>query len=85
MQFFPEMLNRMSEALTITKMRSFKRETFFSCSGGGVLIKIKKQAPASIIAYYLKASVPPVISVSTLDQPLQPQLKLIVVFLVGFC
>ena len=29
------MLNRMSEALTITKMRSFKHETFFSCSGGG--------------------------------------------------
>ena len=77
-EFFPEMLYRMSEALTITKMHSFKHETSFSCSGGGggggVLIKIKKQAPASIIAYYLKVSVPQVTSVSTLDQPLQPQL-----------
>ena len=74
------MLYRMSEALTITKMRSFKHETFFSCSGGGggggggevpVLIKIKKQAPASIIAHYLKAQ-------------LQLSLHVIVVFLVGF-
>ena len=68
------MLYRMSEALTITKMRSFKHETFFSCSGGGGGGSIKKQAPASIIAYYLKASVPQVTSVSTLDQPLRPQL-----------
>ena len=75
----PEMLNRMSETLTITKMCSFKHKTFFSVGGGGggggVLSKIKKQAPASIIAYYLKASAPQVTSVSTLDQPLQPQLN----------
>ena len=78
------MLNRMSEALTITKMRSFKtQDIYFSGrwgggggggGGGGVLFEIKKQAPASIIAYYLKASAPQVTSVSTLDQPLQPQL-----------
>ena len=68
------MLNcRMSEALTITKMRSFKHKAFFQWGGGGggiILNKKKKQAPFSIIAYYLKASAP----VSTLDQPLQPQL-----------
>ena len=80
------MLYRMSEALTITKM-PFKHEKFFHAVGGRgvcVLIKIKKQAPASIIAYHLKTSVPQVTSVSTLDQPLQPQLLLIVVLLVGF-
>ena len=31
------MLNRMSEALTNTKMRSFKHETFYSVGGGGVI------------------------------------------------
>ena len=34
-QFFPEMLNRMSEALTIMKMRSFKKRSIFSGGGEG--------------------------------------------------
>ena len=59
-QFFPEMLYRMSEALKITKMRSFKH--FFMRGGGG---GGGGEAPASILAYYLMASVPQVTSVST--------------------
>ena len=65
-QFFPEMLNRMSEVLTITKMRSFKTRGIFSVGGGGgggggVLIKRTiEEASTSIMAYCLKASVPQV-------------------------
>ena len=60
-QFFPEMLYRMSEALKITKMRSFKH--FFMQWGGGG--GGGGEAPASILAYCLMASVPQVTSVST--------------------
>ena len=67
-QFFPEMLNRMSEVLTITKMRSFRTRGIFLVGGGGgggrgegVLIKRTiKEASTSIMAYCLKASVPQV-------------------------
>ena len=87
-QFFPEMLYRMSEALTITKMRSFKHETFFSCSGGGggCINKNKEASTGFNHSALPEGSVPQVTSVSTLDQPLQLQLSLhvIVVFLVGF-
>ena len=63
-QFFPEMLNRMSEVLTITKMRSFRtRGIFLVGAGGGEGVLIKrtiKEASTSIMAYCLKASVPQV-------------------------